>query len=505
MSTSTENSSQPSLVEFLNTLPSPLITALVGLAPYIARIRRLALVLSWKSSWEDSWIAIAALWAICLLAEPGLRYMLPFAILLTLLIAKRRPKPESELHVMTEENLQQAISDLTIIHSLLPAILTPPQVPSQSLPALVLLRIFGLLYVPYLVLTRLVRLRVLLAVLGTIVLTWRARWAALVRRALWRSAYIRWAIYRLWAYLCGQPFAPQAVSSSSPTNATVSATATPTSDSHQPAEIVRFLFTIYENQRWWVGLDWTAALLPNERPSWCSASLQPVAPPATFALPASTTIYMPGPDGARVKRIARWKWAEPEWRVGLHREGEAAARVEKPLPKDEAPGTASASAARMLKAAGKIREGSVSMSGSPERSREKEKEKDEGENEERKDGEIFTDVDGWVYADNKWEGGNAKAGMGKYTRYRRWTRIAILIETVDSVGPGEMGIQRDGEEQKPATVTKSDDSPIPPQWEPAQGRHDSLDKKHHGDSAHGDEDSLTRRLKAVVQNAVPPP
>lgn len=29
-----------------------------------------------------------------------------------------------------------------------------------------------------------------------------------------------------------------------------------------------YRFEIYENQRWWMGLDWTHALLPGERPTW---------------------------------------------------------------------------------------------------------------------------------------------------------------------------------------------------------------------------------------------
>jgi hypothetical protein len=32
---------------------------------------------------------------------------------------------------------------------------------------------------------------------------------------------------------------------------------------------VELQFTVFENQRWWVGLDWTHALLPGERASWC--------------------------------------------------------------------------------------------------------------------------------------------------------------------------------------------------------------------------------------------
>jgi hypothetical protein len=35
----------------------------------------------------------------------------------------------------------------------------------------------------------------------------------------------------------------------------------------------------------------------------------------------------------------------------------------------------------------------------------------EGGDEE--DGLVVTDPDGWVYGDNKWEGGSAKGGLGK--------------------------------------------------------------------------------------------
>lgn len=37
---------------------------------------------------------------------------------------------------------------------------------------------------------------------------------------------------------------------------------------------VELLFTCMENQRWWVGLDWTHALLPGERASWYASILR---------------------------------------------------------------------------------------------------------------------------------------------------------------------------------------------------------------------------------------
>jgi hypothetical protein len=61
----------------------------------------------------------------------------------------------------------------------------------------------------------------------------------------------------------------------------------------------------------------------------------------------------------------------------------------------------------------------------------------------------ITDTEGWIYDDNKWEGTSGKAGIGKvgyigssmvdllrprqFMRYRRWTRIAVMTETIEIV------------------------------------------------------------------------
>ena len=243
-------------------------------------------------------------------------------------------------------------------------------------------------------------------------------------------------------------------------------------------------------------LDWTAALLPGERPSWCSATQQPAAPPSAFTLPAPTTAYTRGPDGSsRVKRTARWRWEEPEWRVVVRREGErGASRVERPVPSAKEESAAAASASRILKAAGKMRGGSVDV-GTREDGREStdghrtDDESTEGDvhaapEDGEEPAEPCTDADGWVYADNKWEGASGRGGMGKvrlvislagcarsscilqYTRFRRWTRVAVLTETVELVGPGPLGVQRDGEPATPSSPAPAPDTPASPALAP---------------------------------------
>ncbi|PIL33834.1 hypothetical protein GSI_03540 [Ganoderma sinense ZZ0214-1] len=392
------------------------------------------------------------------------------------------PKLPASWPPVTEDILQRAIADLTAIHTVLTSVSIPGRTPSQitTIRPLILLRSIAVVYVPYLALTYAVRIRILLALAGTLLLTWRARWASVLRGALWRSAHIRWAVYRAWSFLSGQPLPPVPRSPQSDSEAQLASISASSSSSlvaqkeKLPEASLRFLFTIYENQRWWMGLDWTAALLPGERPSWCSVSQQAAAPPSAFTLPAATTAYTLTPDGkGRVKRVARWRWEEEEWRVVVRREGVAGvSRVERPVPQPKEESAAAAGASRILK---KMRAGSLDLG---ERGADK-----DGEGQHAVDGasasaggdgqgvgdgeeveEPSTDPDGWMYADNKWEGASSKGGMGKYTRFRRWTRIAVLTETIEIVGPGELGVRRDEYQLEPAgvSVSKSVSDPITP-------------------------------------------
>lgn len=144
--------------------------------------------------------------------------------------------------------------------------------------------------------------------------------------------------------------------------------------------------------------------------------------------------------------MARWTWEEPEWRVVVRKEGhDGVWRIEKTPPKDKDTPEDTGTAARMLRAArGRDSSGSAS-SESPERVKKLPPDQhlpDPSILPAHED-DIVTDPEGWVYGGNKWEAPSSKGGMGKYTRYRRWTRIAILTETVELVGPGEFGVLRD--------------------------------------------------------------
>lgn len=437
------------LIEFVTTIPTPLASELVALAPYIQAIRHFAQIISWESSWEESWLALATWWAFCLLSEPTLRFFLPLAV--SFVLALRR-WTSSSAHtssaisppVITDGALHALVSDLTTIRALLPS---SPLVESSLPPSFVVLRVLAFIYLPYLVLTYFVGLRICIALCGTLFMIHRAHWAKHARASITRSAHIRWAFYQVCAFVSGMPLPPPASPSPLEASTKIRPASVLADDVPKPSPPLRFLFTVYENQRWWMGLDWTAALLPNERPSWCSSSLVPLSPPSVFPLPASTTAYVAVGKNGRAKRVARWTWEEPEWRVIIRKEGqEGVWRVEKTPPKDK-DGPDESTATRMLRAARGRDNLNASSSGPaelPERTGEQHS--SDPFLDPASEDEAVTDPEGWLYGDNKWEGASSKGGMGKYTRFRRWTRIAVLTETVELVGPGELGVLRDSME-----------------------------------------------------------
>lgn len=357
------------------------------------------------------------------------RYLLPLFILLPSLLSYSPFRSTRRSRLTTEQVLAEALSDIDTFRALLPS---TPQLPSCLNHIYIAIRVSAILFIPYTVITYLVSFPVMIAIVGTLVLSSRAPWAKAIYSILARSAYLRWALSRTWDMISGTT--STLVSAASFREGTVSSTP-------QPVPPVRFLFTILECQRWWVGLDWTAALLPGERPSWCTVSYQAITPPSVFVLPPVTSVFLPGRDGRRIKHMATWRWADPEWGVLVNKDGLGVKRVEKQPPsvmEDEEKDNASS---RLKRAATMLKDRTSAIGNGSD------KDKKEGESSTPAAipdaEETVTDGDGWVYGDNKWEAPTAKGGMGKYTRFRRWTRVATVEETVEEVGPGPLGLIKD--------------------------------------------------------------
>lgn len=82
----------------------------------------------------------------------------------------------------------------------------------------------------------------------------------------------------------------------------------------------------------------------------------------------------------------------------------------------------------------------------------------------------------------------------------------MLIETIDPAEPGETGIQHDNDGEhspdSPSVAVSPVNVTVHPDWEPAHGRPDSLDRKPSAAPAADEEkDGLRKRLKAAVHSA----
>ena len=142
-------------------------------------------------------------------------------------------------------------------------------------------------------------------VLGTLALTWHARPARALRALLWRSRSVR----RLGSAVTGLdlheiPAVPARTPSSIGASATKAAGAGGGSGGRRG---VRFTFTVYQNQRRWLGLGWTSSLFAYERAAWTDEQLNPSPPKDQVRLPEVDA----GKGGG-----AAWRWVEgSSWRV----------------------------------------------------------------------------------------------------------------------------------------------------------------------------------------------
>lgn len=212
-----------------------------------------------------------------------------------------------------EESLSRALSDITILIHLLPS-LPSVDIP-ENIPPSGLLRLLVVSYVPYLILTRTLRINILIGIVGTIYLTWRAPWIRTTRHLVSSNGWVRYYSRQIWFVATGQPStlslpAPSmsfTIPSPSKFKSAPSAPTQPLIDVPEvpPPSTLRFRFTVRENQRWWMGLDWTAALLPQERASWTSSppALLPLPPPISITLPGPKVVYLPMPGKGRVSFI----------------------------------------------------------------------------------------------------------------------------------------------------------------------------------------------------------
>ncbi|OAR03076.1 hypothetical protein LLEC1_07740 [Akanthomyces lecanii] len=149
---------------------------------------------------------------------------------------------------------------------------------------------------------RIITVRRVVLVVGTIALTWHARVMRVCRTILWRSKTVR----RFAAAVTGLRFDTHGKNAAA-AQLQAAQHGHRRNDSTRSAKSsgVKFTFIIYENQRRWIGLGWTHSLFAYERATWTDEHNNSLPSKDDFELPHVD-------DGSRME----WQWTEgSRWRV----------------------------------------------------------------------------------------------------------------------------------------------------------------------------------------------
>jgi hypothetical protein len=232
---------------------------------------------------------------------------------------KGHKRAESDSNIKHHKSLEEIVEDLKLFTSRCNILLDPflrltdflstqrTATSATTRPALTVLFIRILFVLPlwialtlpplYILTTK----RVVLAV-GTVVLSWHSRPARVTRTLLWRSRTVR----RICVFVTGLNFGDAPTNSKGqrppplpPRKKSTQEVAASLAAKRRPESTgVRFTFSIFENQRRWLGIGWTSSMLAYERASWTDEHMNPVPDKEHFELPEVE-------GGA-----SRWRWVQ---------------------------------------------------------------------------------------------------------------------------------------------------------------------------------------------------
>ncbi|KAF2745506.1 Pex24p-domain-containing protein [Sporormia fimetaria CBS 119925] len=311
--------------------------------PFILPLNKLVGLLTWTTGdpWE-SFLLVASFWAIVLYGDAVTRYAGPIIVILGLILGmySRRYSPlsstgwtgekgqtghkraDSESNIKHHKSLEEIVDTLKLFTSRCSILLDPflrltdflstqrTATSATTRPALTVLFIRIILVLPIWILLTLPPLyilttkRVVLAV-GTVVLSWHSRPARVSRTILWRSRFVRAVSVFLTGLDFGEPPSSEGAPALPPRRKSAQEIAASLAAKRRPESPgVRFTFSIYENQRRWLGIGWTSSMLSYERASWTDEHLNPT--------PSKDEFQLPEIEGGQ----ARWRWVHgSEWKI----------------------------------------------------------------------------------------------------------------------------------------------------------------------------------------------
>jgi hypothetical protein len=322
--------------------PPQITRALAFSHPFILPLNKVVGLISWSSGdpWE-SFLVVASFWGLVLYGDLAIRWAGPVVAVALLILGlySRRYSPlsstsstgegvkghkrgTSERSMKQQKNLEEIVDTLNTLttrcHILLDPLLgltdflsiqqtatsatTRPALTTLFLRVLLITPVWAALAMPPI---RVITSQRIILTVGTLALSWHSRPARVTRTILWRFKSLRYITSITTGFNFVEsgpqkrippPLPPRGKNQQDVANSLAS--------SGQPAKAgVRFTFTVYENQRRWLGLGWTSSLFSYERAPWTDEHLNPSQPKDTFELPVVQTAD------------SKWQWVPgSKWR-----------------------------------------------------------------------------------------------------------------------------------------------------------------------------------------------
>jgi hypothetical protein len=342
---STSSSSQissPPPVDFLYSTPPSITRVLTYTSPLIHFFSYFLSLVTWSTgNPSESCLLVAAWWTICLYPTEIIIYGIHLFLLAWIgwkwvEKGKREKlgKPISASKSTSQLDLNRTVSEihtisdkLTSFHALINLIRSNIDWTNSSQTQKV---VRGLIYsYPiWIILAYFVSLTWIFIILGTFGLVWHSPWFKFTRYILMKSPLFHGIIDLICVYVCGGNLSQQGERGGFSVRAfgTLISKAkeqqkklagkkdSNNKEENKSCTDLIFRFVIYENQRWWLGLDWTTNLFLNERPAWSDEYNEPTNPKSSFELPpTSTIIETPENSNVLIKKTMEWKWENSDW------------------------------------------------------------------------------------------------------------------------------------------------------------------------------------------------
>lgn len=322
--------------------PPQITRALAFSHPFVLTLNKLLGLVSWSSGdpWE-SFLLIGVFWTLALYGGSIIRWASPIMVVVILIfgIYARRFSPLSSAATIGEglkgqrsegyngatkhyKSLDEIVDTLNSFTSRCNILLDPlldltdflstqrTATSATTRPALTTLFIRILMVTPiWIALTvppvNIITIQRVTLAVGTLMLSWHSRPARVSRAVLWRSLTVRYAL----SVMTGLNFTRKPFGNELPPplptrkKSQIDIASSLASNGRSAPMGIRFTFTVYENQRRWLGLGWTSSLFAYERTAWTDEHMISSKSKEDFTLPKTDN------------NISQWQWVSgSEWR-----------------------------------------------------------------------------------------------------------------------------------------------------------------------------------------------